>query len=158
MRIHLALCADCGGACKDRCSLSSRPHLCNRACGTCCARCKCVPKGTSGNLDTCPCYATMTTHGGRRKCPWNQPLPTCKKHSDSLHISNNPWSLSNIAMKCCTFLIDMFRDVVFFSLPFFFFYCLYYIFSELFVFLDFVSLYFLYASEIWIKLTIDTLG
>ncbi|KAL9395534.1 hypothetical protein Peur_009787 [Populus x canadensis] len=60
---------DCGGACKDRCSLSSRPHLCNRACGTCCARCKCVPKGTSGNLDTCPCYATMTTHGGRRKCP-----------------------------------------------------------------------------------------
>jgi hypothetical protein len=100
----------------------------------------------------------MTTHGGRRKCPWNQPLPTCKKHSDSLHISNNPWSLSNIAMKCCTFLIDMIRDVVFFSLPFFFFYCLYYIFSELFVFLDFVSLYFLYASEIWIKLTIDTLG
>ncbi|KAJ6708734.1 EXTENSIN PROLINE-RICH PROTEIN [Salix koriyanagi] len=60
---------DCGGACKYRCSLSSRPHLCNRACGTCCARCKCVPAGTSGNLDACPCYATMTTHGGRRKCP-----------------------------------------------------------------------------------------
>ncbi|XP_071724656.1 snakin-2-like [Rutidosis leptorrhynchoides] len=60
---------DCGGACEARCRLSSRPHLCKRACGTCCARCSCVPPGTSGNLDTCPCYATMTTHGGKRKCP-----------------------------------------------------------------------------------------
>ncbi|KAJ6953491.1 gibberellin-regulated protein 11-like [Populus alba x Populus x berolinensis] len=60
---------DCGGACQARCSLSSRPRLCKRACGSCCARCKCVPQGTSGNLDTCPCYATLTTRGGRRKCP-----------------------------------------------------------------------------------------
>ncbi|KAI9398921.1 hypothetical protein POPTR_002G022700v4 [Populus trichocarpa] len=60
---------DCGGACHARCSLSSRPRLCKRACGSCCARCKCVPQGTSGNLDTCPCYATLTTRGGRRKCP-----------------------------------------------------------------------------------------
>ncbi|KAJ6931526.1 gibberellin-regulated protein 1-like [Populus alba x Populus x berolinensis] len=60
---------DCGGACNARCSLSSRPRLCKRACGTCCARCKCVPPGTSGNHDACPCYATMTTRGGRLKCP-----------------------------------------------------------------------------------------
>ncbi|XP_022982305.1 gibberellin-regulated protein 1-like [Cucurbita maxima] len=60
---------DCGGACASRCKLSSRPHLCKRACGTCCARCNCVPPGTSGGYETCPCYASMTTHGGRRKCP-----------------------------------------------------------------------------------------
>ncbi|KAE8677105.1 Snakin-2 [Hibiscus syriacus] len=60
---------DCGGACAARCRLSSRPHLCNRACGTCCARCNCVPPGTAGNQEMCPCYASLTTHGGRRKCP-----------------------------------------------------------------------------------------
>ncbi|KAG8632344.1 gibberellin-regulated protein 11 isoform X1 [Manihot esculenta] len=60
---------DCDGACAARCQLSSRPHLCKRACGTCCARCNCVPPGTSGNYDACPCYANMTTHGGRHKCP-----------------------------------------------------------------------------------------
>ncbi|KAL4283740.1 hypothetical protein GQ457_16G013110 [Hibiscus cannabinus] len=60
---------DCGGACAARCRLSSRPHLCKRACGTCCARCNCVPPGTAGNQEMCPCYASLTTHGGRRKCP-----------------------------------------------------------------------------------------
>ncbi|XVF73907.1 hypothetical protein PTKIN_Ptkin13bG0018500 [Pterospermum kingtungense] len=60
---------DCGGACTARCRLSSRPHLCKRACGTCCARCNCVPPGTAGNQEMCPCYASLTTHGGRRKCP-----------------------------------------------------------------------------------------
>ncbi|KAI3464838.1 hypothetical protein Pfo_021501 [Paulownia fortunei] len=60
---------DCGAACARRCRLSSRPRLCHRACGTCCARCNCVPPGTSGNLNFCPCYAYMTTHGNRLKCP-----------------------------------------------------------------------------------------
>ncbi|KAA0063284.1 hypothetical protein IC582_007267 [Cucumis melo] len=60
---------NCGGACASRCKLSSRPNLCKRACGTCCARCSCVPPGTSGNYGACPCYAKLTTHGGRRKCP-----------------------------------------------------------------------------------------
>ncbi|KAL3734261.1 hypothetical protein ACJRO7_023587 [Eucalyptus globulus] len=60
---------DCGGACSARCRLSSRPRLCQRACGTCCARCDCVPPGTSGNLDACPCYASLTTHHNKRKCP-----------------------------------------------------------------------------------------
>nr|VDD64556.1 unnamed protein product [Brassica oleracea] len=59
----------CGSACVARCRLSSRPNLCHRACGTCCARCNCVPPGTYGNYDKCQCYATLTTHGGRRKCP-----------------------------------------------------------------------------------------
>ncbi|CAM8981707.1 unnamed protein product [Rhodiola kirilowii] len=60
---------DCGGECKRRCALSSRPNLCHRACGTCCLRCNCVPPGTSGNQKVCACYYNMTTHGGRRKCP-----------------------------------------------------------------------------------------
>nr|GEX81801.1 hypothetical protein [Tanacetum cinerariifolium] len=60
---------NCGSACKARCKLSSRPNLCHRACGTCCARCSCVPPGTSGNQKVCPCYYNMTTHGGKRKCP-----------------------------------------------------------------------------------------
>ncbi|XWS24483.1 hypothetical protein CRYUN_Cryun28dG0106400 [Craigia yunnanensis] len=60
---------DCDGACAARCRLSSRPRLCKRACGTCCARCNCVPPGTAGNQEMCPCYASLTTHGGRRKCP-----------------------------------------------------------------------------------------
>ncbi|KAK4760466.1 hypothetical protein SAY87_005359 [Trapa incisa] len=61
---------DCGGLCKERCSLHSRPNLCLRACGTCCFRCKCVPPGTSGNRELCgKCYTDMTTHGNRTKCP-----------------------------------------------------------------------------------------
>ncbi|KAK6931095.1 Gibberellin regulated protein [Dillenia turbinata] len=61
---------DCGGLCKNRCSLHSRPNLCTRACGTCCVRCKCVPPGTSGNREECgSCYTDMTTHGNRTKCP-----------------------------------------------------------------------------------------
>ncbi|KAM3706513.1 hypothetical protein ACB098_03G155600 [Castanea mollissima] len=61
---------DCGGLCKERCRLHSRPNVCNRACGTCCARCKCVPPGTSGNREMCGrCYSDMTTHRNKPKCP-----------------------------------------------------------------------------------------
>ncbi|CAA7397953.1 unnamed protein product [Spirodela intermedia] len=60
---------NCARACAGRCRLSSRPNLCKRACGTCCSRCNCVPPGTAGNREVCPCYARMTTRGGRPKCP-----------------------------------------------------------------------------------------
>ncbi|XP_078161735.1 gibberellin-regulated protein 1-like [Carex rostrata] len=60
---------DCGSTCLTRCQQSSRPNLCKRACGTCCSRCSCVPLGTYGNYDSCPCYRDMTTKGGERKCP-----------------------------------------------------------------------------------------
>ncbi|XP_060204797.1 gibberellin-regulated protein 12-like isoform X1 [Lycium barbarum] len=61
---------DCGGLCKYRCSLHSRPNVCFRACGTCCVRCKCVPPGTFGNREKCgKCYTEMTTHGNKTKCP-----------------------------------------------------------------------------------------
>ncbi|KAI3446194.1 hypothetical protein Pfo_002859 [Paulownia fortunei] len=60
---------DCGGACAARCILSKRPNLCKRACGACCARCNCVPPGTYGNYEACPCYAEMTTRDNKPKCP-----------------------------------------------------------------------------------------
>ncbi|XP_042053549.1 gibberellin-regulated protein 9-like [Salvia splendens] len=61
---------NCGGLCKTRCSLHSRQNTCLRACGTCCARCKCVPPGTFGNREMCgTCYTNMTTHGNKSKCP-----------------------------------------------------------------------------------------
>ncbi|XP_072974526.1 gibberellin-regulated protein 1-like [Typha angustifolia] len=60
---------DCGGSCAERCKLSSRPNLCKRACGSCCKKCSCVPPGTYGNYEMCPCYAAITTRGGQRKCP-----------------------------------------------------------------------------------------
>ncbi|XP_020222661.1 gibberellin-regulated protein 1 [Cajanus cajan] len=66
---YFPLYIDCPSECNRRCRLSSRPNLCNRACGTCCQRCHCVPSGTYGHYEECPCYANMTTHGGRHKCP-----------------------------------------------------------------------------------------
>ncbi|KAI9200525.1 hypothetical protein LWI28_009415 [Acer negundo] len=60
---------DCRSKCKYRCSKASRQKICKRACNTCCERCNCVPPGTFGNKEVCPCYANMTTHGGKLKCP-----------------------------------------------------------------------------------------
>jgi len=41
------------------CRLSPRQRLCHRACGTCCRRCNCVPPGTAGNQEKCPCYTSQ---------------------------------------------------------------------------------------------------
>ncbi|KDP46751.1 hypothetical protein JCGZ_06539 [Jatropha curcas] len=60
---------DCGEACKCRCKLSKRPNLCKQSCGSCCAKCNCVPQGTYGNLEFCPCYAYHTTRNHTFKCP-----------------------------------------------------------------------------------------
>ncbi|MED6187327.1 hypothetical protein PIB30_075389 [Stylosanthes scabra] len=60
---------DCNGACDVRCSKTSRVFPCKRACLTCCRRCNCVPPGTYGNEEACPCYFNQTTHHGKRKCP-----------------------------------------------------------------------------------------
>ncbi|KEH43555.1 gibberellin-regulated protein 2 [Medicago truncatula] len=60
---------DCNGKCGYRCSKASRQKICMRACTSCCRKCNCVPPGTSGNSDMCPCYASLKTHGGKLKCP-----------------------------------------------------------------------------------------
>ncbi|KAL5202025.1 hypothetical protein ABZP36_012977 [Zizania latifolia] len=64
-----AYAINCPALCSYRCSKAGRPKMCLRACGSCCQRCGCVPPGTSGNENVCPCYAQMTTHNGRHKCP-----------------------------------------------------------------------------------------
>ncbi|KAK4366568.1 hypothetical protein RND71_014448 [Anisodus tanguticus] len=63
--------ADCIPLCQVRCKLHYKKKICVRACTTCCLRCKCVPPGQYyGNREKCgKCYANMTTHGGRLKCP-----------------------------------------------------------------------------------------
>ncbi|XP_074369308.1 uncharacterized protein LOC141710654 [Apium graveolens] len=61
---------ECYPPCVVRCKLHSRKNVCLRACVTCCDRCKCVPPGQYGNKEKCgKCYANMTTHGGKSKCP-----------------------------------------------------------------------------------------
>ncbi|KAH7432159.1 hypothetical protein KP509_07G011000 [Ceratopteris richardii] len=61
---------DCTAACDYRCSESSHPNGCKRACGTCCIRCNCVPPGTSGNQQACGvCYARQKGPDGNPKCP-----------------------------------------------------------------------------------------
>ncbi|KAG1369880.1 gibberellin-regulated protein 9 [Cocos nucifera] len=60
---------NCRFACARRCMKASRKNVCTRACGTCCFRCHCVPPGTSGNKNSCPCYASLRTHGHKPKCP-----------------------------------------------------------------------------------------
>ncbi|XVF26943.1 hypothetical protein REPUB_Repub14bG0063800 [Reevesia pubescens] len=47
--------SDCGRTCAARCRLSSRPHQCKSACGTCCSRYNCVPSGIANNQEMCPC-------------------------------------------------------------------------------------------------------
>ena len=67
--VPFILLADCPHACAKRCRSASRKNVCTRACGTCCMRCHCVPPGTYGNRNACPCYASLRTHGGKPKCP-----------------------------------------------------------------------------------------
>ncbi|XP_004138815.1 gibberellin-regulated protein 9 [Cucumis sativus] len=60
---------NCKSECSRRCSKVFRKKICMRACGTCCSRCHCVPPGTYGNHQACPCYARLRTHGNKPKCP-----------------------------------------------------------------------------------------
>ncbi|XP_023550961.1 gibberellin-regulated protein 9-like [Cucurbita pepo subsp. pepo] len=60
---------NCKYACSRRCMKVRRKKICMRACGSCCSRCHCVPPGTYGNHQACPCYARLRTHGNRLKCP-----------------------------------------------------------------------------------------
>ncbi|KAK4391113.1 Gibberellin-regulated protein 10 [Sesamum angolense] len=63
------LSAFCKGNCDVRCSLASRKDRCLKYCGICCTKCNCVPPGTSGNKDECPCYRDLKNSKGESKCP-----------------------------------------------------------------------------------------
>ncbi|CAA2967821.1 protein RSI-1-like [Olea europaea var. sylvestris] len=60
---------DCNPRCTYRCSATSHKKPCMFFCQKCCAKCLCVPPGTYGNKQTCPCYNNWKTKEGGPKCP-----------------------------------------------------------------------------------------
>ncbi|KAG0517859.1 hypothetical protein BDA96_09G125600 [Sorghum bicolor] len=60
---------ECGGRCAARCSATAYRKPCLFFCRKCCATCLCVPAGTYGNKNTCPCYNNWKTKRGGPKCP-----------------------------------------------------------------------------------------
>ncbi|KAG4402299.1 hypothetical protein AAZX31_02G156300 [Glycine max] len=60
---------NCNHECSRRCSKASKRKRCKRACKSCCHTCHCVPPGTYGHKEVCPCYARLKTHGDKPKCP-----------------------------------------------------------------------------------------
>ncbi|XP_024964893.1 peamaclein-like [Cynara cardunculus var. scolymus] len=60
---------ECPSACGVRCSATHHPGECMDVCIDCCGKCLCVPSGTLGNKDECPCYRDMKTKKGLPKCP-----------------------------------------------------------------------------------------
>ncbi|MCD7455754.1 Snakin-1 [Datura stramonium] len=59
----------CDSNCKIRCSKTGRQDRCLKYCGICCEECHCVPSGTYGNKDECPCYRDKKNSKGEPKCP-----------------------------------------------------------------------------------------
>ncbi|KAH6832819.1 Gibberellin-regulated family protein [Perilla frutescens var. hirtella] len=59
----------CKGKCEVRCSSAGRKERCMEYCGICCSKCNCVPSGTVGNKDECPCYRDLKNSKGKPKCP-----------------------------------------------------------------------------------------
>ncbi|KAK7842646.1 protein rsi-1 [Quercus suber] len=60
---------DCKPKCTYRCSATSHKKPCMFFCLKCCVKCHCVPPGTSGNRQVCPCYNNWKTKEGGHKCP-----------------------------------------------------------------------------------------
>ncbi|TVU44429.1 hypothetical protein EJB05_03870 [Eragrostis curvula] len=61
--------AECAGACDYRCSKTQYRKACLTFCNKCCAKCRCVPPGTYGHKEACPCYNNWKTKRGGPKCP-----------------------------------------------------------------------------------------
>ncbi|KAA8537822.1 hypothetical protein F0562_027598 [Nyssa sinensis] len=59
----------CDSKCGERCSKAGLKDRCLKYCGICCEECKCVPSGTYGNKDECPCYRDKKNSKGNPKCP-----------------------------------------------------------------------------------------
>nr|AAW83819.1 GASA2-like protein [Pelargonium zonale] len=60
---------ECGPRCSERCSNTQYKKPCLFFCNKCCAKCLCVPPGTYGNKQFCPCYNNWKTKRGGPKCP-----------------------------------------------------------------------------------------
>ncbi|BFG37961.1 hypothetical protein CerSpe_242350 [Prunus speciosa] len=60
---------ECGPRCSTRCSNTQYKKPCLFFCQKCCAKCLCVPPGTYGNKQFCPCYNNWKTKRGGPKCP-----------------------------------------------------------------------------------------
>ncbi|OMO86158.1 Gibberellin regulated protein [Corchorus olitorius] len=60
---------ECGPRCSARCSRTQYKKPCLFFCHKCCAKCLCVPPGTYGNKQVCPCYNNWKTKRGGPKCP-----------------------------------------------------------------------------------------
>lgn len=60
---------NCDAKCEYRCSEAGRKDRCLEYCGICCAKCQCVPSGTYGHKDECPCYRDWKNSKGGPKCP-----------------------------------------------------------------------------------------
>ncbi|KAK8445283.1 hypothetical protein SEVIR_9G301200v4 [Setaria viridis] len=59
----------CPDKCDYRCSATSHKKPCLFFCNYCCQKCLCVPSGTYGNKEECPCYNNMKNKEGGPKCP-----------------------------------------------------------------------------------------
>ncbi|XP_042513062.1 gibberellin-regulated protein 12-like isoform X1 [Macadamia integrifolia] len=60
---------DCAKACAYRCSATAHKNNCLLFCNMCCKKCLCVPSGTYGHKEECPCYNNWKTQEGGPKCP-----------------------------------------------------------------------------------------
>ncbi|XP_058107145.1 protein GAST1 [Magnolia sinica] len=60
---------ECSPRCTARCSATAYKKPCMFYCQKCCAKCLCVPPGTYGNKQFCPCYNNWKTKRGGPKCP-----------------------------------------------------------------------------------------
>ncbi|KAG9443637.1 hypothetical protein H6P81_014977 [Aristolochia fimbriata] len=60
---------ECTGRCAERCSATAYKKPCKFFCEKCCTKCLCVPPGTYGNKQLCPCYNNWKTKRGGPKCP-----------------------------------------------------------------------------------------
>ncbi|CAN8270056.1 unnamed protein product [Cochlearia groenlandica] len=60
---------ECGAKCGYRCSNTQYKKPCLFFCNKCCNKCLCVPPGTYGHKQVCPCYNNWKTKLGGPKCP-----------------------------------------------------------------------------------------
>ncbi|KAK8492267.1 hypothetical protein V6N13_003407 [Hibiscus sabdariffa] len=69
LEMSMAGSAFCDSKCAVRCSKAGVKDRCLEYCGICCEKCHCVPSGTFGHKDECPCYRDMKNSKGNPKCP-----------------------------------------------------------------------------------------